>query len=226
LNEKSSADDFFFDLARLAPDTAYFNQNFREIRHYLVKTKSFPLTSDELESMHVMYSAFYFAGPNLDFMLGTIDANGRADGMPSYKYLMTAKDSSGAQRSYLATEDNFRFVQNLQKKNLIVPLVGDFAGPKALRETARYLKSHEAAVSAFYVSNVEQYLLPDPMAAARFYANVEALPLNASSTFIRAANQKTTVGMFVSALSPMIEVVDAFKDGRLKTIADVMKMSQ
>ena len=48
----------------------------------------------------------------------------------------------------------------MQQKNLIVPVVGDFAGPKALRAVGQYLKDHDATLAAFYVSNVEQYLTP------------------------------------------------------------------
>src|SRR5262245_12245570 len=46
----------------------------------------------------------------------------------------------------------------MQGKNLFVPIVGDFAGPKAIRKVADYLKQRNAIVSAFYVSNVEVYL--------------------------------------------------------------------
>src|SRR5262249_10022846 len=178
LNPDSTADDLFFDIARLTPDTAYFNSNFLQLKDYLIKTKAFLLTAEELELIHVMYSAFYFAGPNLDFMLGTIDSNGRTDTMPTYKFLMTAKDPGGTQRSFLATEANFRFIKDLEKRNLIIPVVGDFAGPKTIRSIASYLKEREATVSVFYVSNVEQYLYPDSV--GRFYGNVEALPLDAS----------------------------------------------
>lgn len=44
---------------------------------------------------------------------------------------------------------------------MIVPIVGNCAGPKAIRSVATYLKQHDAVVSAFYLSNVEQYLRRD-----------------------------------------------------------------
>ena len=46
----------------------------------------------------------------------------------------------------------------MQKSNLIMPLVGDFAKPQAIRSVARYLQEHVSTVRAFYTSNVEQYL--------------------------------------------------------------------
>jgi hypothetical protein len=100
---------------------------------------------------------------------------------------MTATDGAGAARSYLATEAGFAWLKDLQTRNLVVPVVGDFAGPKALRSVGAWLKAHGATVTAFYLSNVEQYLLQDGRWNA-FCANVSALPLNGSSTFIRSVS--------------------------------------
>jgi hypothetical protein len=91
------------------------------------------------------------------------------------------------QRGYLANEENYLALRDMEERNLIVPLVGDFAGPKALRSVARYLNMHHATVSVFYTSNVEQYLFRGAGDAwQRFYDNVGALPIDERSTFIRA----------------------------------------
>ena len=93
-----------------------------------------------------MYHAFYWAGfavrPNV-----------------TYEELMTATDEAGVHRSYLASEDSFSFLKKLESQNLVVPVVGDFGGPKAIRAVGAYLKAHNAFVSTFYLSNVEQYLV-------------------------------------------------------------------
>ena len=98
---------------------------------------------------------------------------------------MVADDGKGQNRSFLASEENFLVLKELHQKNLLVPVVGNFSGPKALRAVGRYLKEREATVSAFYLSNVEQYLdreghVPD------FLCNVATLPLDEASTFIRS----------------------------------------
>ena len=49
----------------------------------------------------------------------------------------------------------------------------------------RYLKDHRATVSAFYLSNVEQYL--DGGFRNNFCANAASLPLDEKSTFIRSS---------------------------------------
>ena len=69
-----------------------------------------------------------------------------------------------------------------------MPVVGDFGGPKAIREVGRYLKGTGAMVSAFYLSNVENYLNTDGKMEA-FLSNVATLPLDESSRFIRTGNR-------------------------------------
>jgi hypothetical protein len=102
----------------------------------------------------------------------------------TYADLMMQTDASGQGLSYLATEDKFAFLKDLETRNLVVPVVGNFAGPKALRAVGTYLKEHGVTVTAFYVSNVEQYLRQDGIWPS-FCANVQTLPLDESSVFIR-----------------------------------------
>jgi hypothetical protein len=71
---------------------------------------------------------------------------------------MTDTDFEKKQWSFLATEENYQFVRDMHLRNTFIPIVGDFAGPKAIRSVASYLRKHNAIVSAFYTSNVEAYL--------------------------------------------------------------------
>src|SRR5262249_29413188 len=98
-------------------------------------------------------------------------------------------------------EESFRFVKEMQRKNLIVPLVGDFAGPKAIRTVARYFRDHQATVSAFYLSNVEMYLLASPQWKS-FCANVAALPVDQSSTIIRFLLGRYAYAVYLTVLGP------------------------
>jgi hypothetical protein len=54
---------------------------------------------------------------------------------------LEAIDAVGIERSYLATEAGFAWLKDLQSRNLVVPVVGDFGGPKAIRAVGQYLKS-------------------------------------------------------------------------------------
>jgi hypothetical protein len=117
----------------------------------------------------------------------------------------------------------------MQRKNLIVPLVGDFAGPAVIRNVARYLIERKSTVGVFYISNVEAYL--DAAGAQRFYANAAELPVDSSSMFIRHILGNPARGLpwwrhgmtNVSTVAPMKEFIDAFKAGRRPTFAEIVR---
>jgi len=80
-----------------------------------------------------------------------------------------------------------------------VPVIGNFGGPKAIRAVGRYLKDRNAIVTAFYLSNVEQYLRQD-LIWDNFCANVATLPLDETSTFIRSVRRgNATPGIGLSS---------------------------
>jgi hypothetical protein len=120
----------------------------------------------------------------------------------------------------------------MERHNLVVPIVGDFAGDKSLRAVAKYLKDHEATVSVFYVSNVEQYLFQNNPAAInggaqKFYENVAALPLDRSSRFIRVSNiavLKQVYPGFTTHLGLVSETLRVFSERGLKSVREVFDL--
>ena len=180
---------------------AAYARNLKAIDDRLTDTHHLPLTREDLDGIEHVYEAFY--------------ANGyRVRSSPTYDELMTATDEPGVHRSYLATEANFAFMKDLESSNLVVPVVGDFGGPKAMRAPGVASKANNATVSAFYLSNVEQYLAGK---AVDFCRSVQALPLDASSTFIRSSSRGAGgfgygYGRgFVSSLGDMTEEVKNYR---------------
>ena len=164
------------------PDAVAFARNEADIYRVLGHDHGFTLTRADLGAIDYVFRAFYQAGTDIRYSFG------RGSGwqpFPSYRDLMIEHDLDGVQRSYLASETLYGALRDLEERNLIVPLVGDFGGQRALRSVARFLDVHHATVSVFYTSNVEQYLFRDP-AWQHFYENVAAMPLDGHSTFIRA----------------------------------------
>ena len=122
----------------------------------LIKTHGFTFTQDESDKLKAVFDAFYYYGPSI----ATRGLSGGRGG--DFADLTGASnDRSGQPRSFLSSEENYQYIKSLHEKNLIVPVSGDFAGPKAIRAIAAYLKEHRGTVRAFYVSNVEQYLFGD-----------------------------------------------------------------
>ena len=165
-------------------DQAAFKENLKAISDHLVQKHKFPLSSEDLAGIEYVYRSFYTFGPAIRYGSTGQGFGGRGGNFVTYADLMTQTDGNGVSRSFLASEENYRVVKDLQEKNLLVPVVGDFAGPKAIRSVGKYLKEHAAIVSAFYLSNVEQYL---GGGWGTFCSNVANLPLDEKSTFIRAS---------------------------------------
>ena len=183
LSRRSTAAQLMNAYLRTGPDDeTTYQANLRSITEHLTRTRGLPLGAEDLAGIEYVYRHFHRFGPAINY---TSSINGRSGSAISYASIMSAADRvSGEEHGYLATEDNFAAVKALQSKNLIVPVVGDFAGPKALRAVGDYLESHGATVTAFYVSNVEMYLQRNGVWSA-FCANVAALPLDTASIFIR-----------------------------------------
>ena len=228
LSDKSTVSELFQAFGRVPGDAQLFTQNLEAIKD-LLKNRRFLLTSQDQSEVDGVYRTFFNAGPGFPYP-------GRNFGAffgGSYADLMTARDDDGEPRSYLASEDNFQFLREMQRGNLIVPLVGDFAGTKAIRAVAGYLKDHQATATAFYTSNVEQYLFEQGDDWQRFYANLATLPLDSSSTLIRsshfapaAARLRRVPSNYVMLRSSIVDLVKAFKEGRLQNYYNAIQMSQ
>ena len=197
LDAQSSAQEIFDAYLNAEPSKELFDANLAAIEEHLESHHGFSLSPGDMEGIEWALSNYYRFGPAINYnssaaaaapeIVGStgFGARNRGFGGVTYADLMMAEDGNGQHRSYLATEENFKFLKELETKNLLVPVVGDFGGAKAIREIARYLKGNDTTVSAFYLSNVEQYLSQDGKTAA-FLGNVAALPLDESSTFIRS----------------------------------------
>ena len=162
-------------------DTMLYRDTLRAIEAQLQTSHNFPISSSDLKRIEYLYNTFSMQGV-LSF------SSSLSFKSPGYTYLMTTDDRNGTNWSFLASEANFQFIQELQRKNLIIPLVGDFAGPKAIRAVGQYLKDHGSTAALFYLSNVEYYISP-PRAAQRtwetYCRNIAFLPADANSMVIR-----------------------------------------
>jgi hypothetical protein len=183
LTAGSTVQDIFAAVSAAPASEDLYKEHYKKLTDHLTKTRSLPVPQEDLAGIDYVYSNFFTYGPSINYNSSTSGGFGRAG--TSYQALMTTTDSAGQTRSYLASEALFGVMKELETKNLVVPLVGDFAGPKAIRSVGKYLKEREsgAIVSAFYLSNVEQYLVQGGLWQS-FCNNVASLPLSEHSTFI------------------------------------------
>lgn len=228
LGSRTTADDLFRAFDQSNPNSHLFEENLRKALDHL-KEGGITLSFGDQTSMRKVYNAFYEAGPDLTYTsYGNAQILGR--GMPSYSDLMTATDESGRNWAYLASEEQFEAIRQLERNNLIVPLVGNFAGSKTIATVGQYIRDHHAIVTSFYLSNVEQYLFQQNDDWSRFYTNATTLPTDSSSTFIRSTADRRgaypgrgrirwPLRMLTSSID---EQIQAFKAGEIHSYYDVL----
>jgi hypothetical protein len=232
LDKSSTAKQLLDAFMQTPSDEALFQKNLQEMLDRLVKRHGFPLTDDDRHSLEYVYRAFFSEGPDLRYSFPRQQFGARW--FPNYAELMTQTDLSGLNHSYVSSEDSFRALRDFQRNNLLVPVVGDFGGEKAIRAVGSYLREHGATVNYFYTSNVEQYLFQSD-AWEKYYTNVSTLPLNEHSTFIRAyfnMGFRYPPGIItpdlhsVQLLDPIQSLLTAFRGGQLHTYYDVVERSK
>jgi hypothetical protein len=147
-----------------------------------VGTYGVPLSAADWATIARFHATFIREGLDLRF-----ETFGRAPAWyyPTYRTLLTERDAGGRQASYLAREPDYAFLRQLQTRDRVIPVVGDFAGPRALAAIGRYLRERGERVSAFYTSNVEYYLFRDGT-FPRFATAVAQLPRQPRAVMIRS----------------------------------------
>jgi hypothetical protein len=189
--------------------------------------RGFALDDADRAAMRKVLAAFRDEGPDIHYVF-----RGTAELHPTYVQMMTATDAAGRSWSYLASVDTFEYIRLMEARNLIVPVVGNFAGPKALREIGGWLRARDARVSLFYASNVEPYLFAAGTWKA-FYENLNAMPLAEDGAFVRAFFGSTS--RECGKLRPTIRtpvvgqigaLMDAFRSDSITSQCDLVRLGQ
>ena len=196
-------------------------KNIESVKATLTK-HGFTLNADDFKRISFVQEIFNRAGLGI---VAEYASPGSPGGIPvTFVDLMTATDRTGQQWSFLSSETAYQYIKELHRKNLIVPLVGDFAGPSAIRRVGDYLKQRNANIAVFYMSNVENYLNGPSMRA--FQANLATLPFDSSSMLIRWAPRPAIpsvpwftpdMGIVATILAPAAEFVDLIKSNHAPT---------
>jgi hypothetical protein len=175
------------------------------------------LTHQDYDTIAKFHQAFIDAGLGLQF-----HSFGRAPQpyYPSFRDLLLATDASGHGWNYLQSEEDFQFLRTLEERDGVIPVVGDVAGPHAMRAIAGELDQRGEHVSAFYISNVENYLFRDGT-FARYAENVAGVPRTSKSVVIRSIF--SGAGQSVSRVQPLDQMVTDVARGAYRSYADLLR---
>lgn len=190
-------------------DSALFVRNRHAVFDVLVNRHAFPLTPSDSAQIEQIYSVFFRAGPGISYSYGRSGVRDE----PAFYEMVVKRDTAGVRHSFLATDSAFRFIKEMHQRNLIVPVVGDFAGPKALRGIGAWVRDRGETVGAFYLSNVEQYLFQDDRWRP-FYGNLESLPVDTSSLLVRSMPRVAVTMEHIRAYYIIMTDTSVIADGR------------
>lgn len=222
VDAQAPPDRLFQAFAEVPGSREMYDGTSADILNVLRKQHGFKLSDSDVSGIQYILSSFFAAGPFLQYSSAPA---ARGLPYPSFAELQTATDGAGVARAYLATEDNYRFIRTLQQRNLIVPLVGNFGGPKTLRALGAWTRARGARVTLFYTSNVEQYLFQDRLWES-FAENIASMPLDETSTLIRSCFNtcfdRAYNSRVVMLLDSMQGMVAAHRSGQVLSYYDVL----
>jgi hypothetical protein len=232
-----TTEELFEELAKTTSDADLARANLEAILHQLRDRHHFDLGQEDAKVIEFVYNAFVSGGPDIRYSFPNQYAWRR---FPSYSELMLETDgtieSGGENHSYLASEENFQILKKVESENRLIPIVGDFAGDKALRLVGKYLREHRATISTFYTSNVEFYLFQTDD-WRKFFTTLSGLPSNSDSVIIRsyfnnyALQFPNPPGWLYSPpqsytlVDGMPTLVSAFAAGHIHSYFDVIRRS-
>jgi hypothetical protein len=210
-------------LGAIPPSRESFEENLASALEHATGRLGVALSRGDRAAIRGIYEGFFEGQLELRF-----SSHGRPFRAhhPTLRALLTAR-SPGGRGSFLASAEDYRFVRDLARGGRLVPVVGDFAGPSALASIARFVGARGEKVRAFYVSNVEFYL----MGSARFddyVRNLRGLPRDSRTLLVRACfhygaehparvagHRSTTV------VQPMERFLSLYDGGRYSSYWDV-----
>jgi hypothetical protein len=179
LGANSSAEALFQAVADTKPDPQIYAATLQAIKDRLIRQHQFALSADDQRKLEYVFNVFFRGGPRMDYGFASTAPNPY---VPSYHMLTVTNDGRGKNWVYLNREESYRHIREMQQKNLIVPLVGDFTGVKAIRTVSQYVKDHGSTLSVFYISNVEDYIQAK---WSDYLSNLALLPADNSTLLIR-----------------------------------------
>lgn len=213
----------------IAADDKTYAENLAAIRKTIQEDFQFALSAEDQASLEYIYKNFRTWGFAVGFDTGIRGGRGFSRS-PNLRELLAKRDLNGKQGNFLASTDDYDFVRRLQQKNLIIPVVGDFAGKKALAAVGAYLRKCKLTVSVFYVSNVEMVLLDwgSIEQFGDFVKNVKKLPANDRTLLIRSAFSyyghpaRLPGYQFCTFLQKLSVYLQDFDEGRYQSYMDLI----
>ncbi|MCH8285062.1 hypothetical protein IIB79_00865 [candidate division KSB1 bacterium] len=203
--------DYFYTVM---PDEKLTRKTEKKIFELLDEKYEYNLSESEQSAISYVLNSFRLYGLGITY-------NGyRRSWYPTWGQLLKMSHN-GEQLNPFNSMDDYRYLRKMYVENRIIPVTGNFAGSKTLRGISEYMREHNLTVTAYYVSNVEQYLFRNLNDWANWVRNVKILPLDDKSVFIRWIYEQGYSGYHETKLQWMNTFIKNYNEGRYYSYNDV-----
>jgi hypothetical protein len=205
-------------------DPAYFERLTADVAD-TVRSYGLDLSEQDHATLRRFHAAFFASGLGLRFT-----SFGRAPRSyyPTYRQLVLETDRDGTPAGWLISAGSYEFLRTMQSQHRIIPVIGNLAGPHALREIGNVLRERGDSLSAFYASNVEFYLMQDGTFAS-FARNLGTLPAHSNAVMIRSVfgrafgHPQAVPGYYSTQLLQNVNsMMSLFRTGEIRAYGDLI----
>jgi hypothetical protein len=218
LPDDPSANDLVAAFSRGEMDRIRLDSTIAEVAEYLRPLGVVAATEwTELATIQAK-----LAGPGLDARFLALPM------YPTFARLIRSRDRLGHPAHFLAREEWYRAVRDAQLGDRILPLVGDFAGPRALPAFGTWLRRRGFAVGVFYASDVEFFLLRSGR-FSDYVGHLSTLPWAEEAVLIRTSTReidhpdRLPGDSSTTILRPVAKFLEAARAGKIETLDDLFR---
>ncbi|WP_422930329.1 hypothetical protein [Singulisphaera sp. PoT] len=187
-----------------------------EVRRFLEPLKV--VHDDEWDDLASIQSRL--AGPGLEARFLALKM------YPTLGRMIGTDDRESRPAHWLAREETYQFIRTLQRGDLVIPIVQDFAADRSFTRLRDWLNRTDLFLSVLYISDVEFFL----MRHGRFRAYVESLarlPWHKDALLIRTSTREIAHPDRIrgDSSTTVLRRVDAFLEAalqdRIRTLDDL-----
>lgn len=139
--------------------------------------KGIDLSVEDKLKIKEMYFEFAKSGGSIRSDTGPMN--------PTLRDLVYEKNALGECNNFLISQEDYDYVREMHRKNLIIPLVGNFGGDRTLKYLGKWLDGRNLKISEFYVSSVEFHIHNKSHLWPKWLSNIDSLPWADNAIIIR-----------------------------------------
>ncbi|MFC1729048.1 hypothetical protein ACFL6I_01815 [candidate division KSB1 bacterium] len=181
----ANAGELFSFLSGKLTDEHMMNKTRDKVLDVLTDKYTFELTGRDSLTINYVFRNFRLYNMNITYR------GARRSWYPTLRAVMTLSDDTGAYSNPFNSRGGYEYLREMHLENRIIPVTGDFGGTKALNMIGNFARSHGMTVTAYYVSNVEEYVFRNRALWVQWAENVMSLPITERSVFIRWTHERS-----------------------------------